>query len=464
MASTSTWSAQSEALSCPVCQDIFKDPVLLPCSHSFCNDCVKTWWKTKKSRECPLCKAVSIRKLPPRNLVLKTLCESYLLEMDSEVFCRLHNERLRLFCQDDQTPVCLVCRDSRLHTNHRFSPVNEAAERLRKDLGDYLSPLQEKVKLFNEVKLNWDKIDEEIKTQARETETKIKQEFSEIREFLELEEAIRLAGLKDEEEQKRGMMKDKIAGLTAQIKAMESTINTIEEGLRDDDTALLFKVKALKSVTERPLPDDPEQLTDARVDVAKHLGNMRVSVWWKMKNVVSYTPVILNPNTAHPELHMSNDLTNVRCGPKQTFAATPERMKQHRSVLGAKGFTSGCHSWDVQVRDNHVWALGVIAQDAQRTGNILSGLWMLRCCNDKFTAFSPSCSGSVLPLRHRLWRVRVHLDCDKGRLSFIDLDTNKAIHTFTHAFTSRLFPYFNTWSDHPLKIMPRNLFNSNAIV
>lgn len=245
---------------------------------------------------------------------------------------------------------------------------------------------------------------------------------------------------------------------------MESTINTIEGGLRDNDTALLFKVKALKSAAERPLPDDPEQLTDVRVNVAKHLGNMRVSVWWKMKSVVSYTPVILNPNTAHPELHMSNDLTNVRCGPKQTFAATPERMKQHRSVLGAKGFTSGCHSWDVQVRDNHVWALGVIAQDAQRTGDILSGLWMLRCCNDKFTAFSPSCSGSVLPLRHRLWRVRVHLDCDKGRLSFIDLDTNKAIHTFTHAFTSRLFPYFNTWSDHPLKIMPRNLFNSNPIV
>uniref|UniRef100_A0AAX7UPD0 RING-type domain-containing protein n=1 Tax=Astatotilapia calliptera TaxID=8154 RepID=A0AAX7UPD0_ASTCA len=34
-------------LCCPVCQEVFRDPVLLSCSHSFCKDCLKRWWRKK---------------------------------------------------------------------------------------------------------------------------------------------------------------------------------------------------------------------------------------------------------------------------------------------------------------------------------------------------------------------------------------------------------------------------------
>lgn len=46
--------------------------------------------------------------------------------MASTFVCSLHNEKLNLFCLDDQQTVCLVCRDSRKHTNHQFSPIEEA--------------------------------------------------------------------------------------------------------------------------------------------------------------------------------------------------------------------------------------------------------------------------------------------------------------------------------------------------
>lgn len=453
----SSWLVPSDELSCPVCRDIYKDPVLLPCSHSFCNVCVSEWWRTKRIRECPVCKTVSPTKKTPRNLVLRNLCEAFSLEMESGALCRLHTEKLKLYCLDHRTPVCVVCRDSRHHRDHSFTPVDEAAEFHRHSLQECLSPLREKVKLLSEVKANCEKTHEEIKTQSEDTEKKIREEFKVLQGFLLREERARVAALKEEEERKRKVMKDKIAVLTREINAMESTVKSIEGGLADDDTSFLFKVDALTTEAQRPLLDEPQPVTGALIDVAKHLGNMSFSVWCKMKEIVSYTPVILNPNTAHRELHLSEGLTNVSCGPKQALATTPERMEHHHCVLGFEGFSSGSHRWDVEVGDNQVWALGVIAQDAQRTGDVLSGLWMLRFCYGKFTTFSPSCPVSVLPLKSRLQRVRVHLDWNKGKLTFWDPDTNTVIHTFTHTFTDKLFPYINTWNDLPLKILPVKL-------
>ncbi len=63
---------------------------------------------------------------PLYNLLLKNLCESFTAESasGSEKVCRLHNEKLKLFCLDDKQSVCVVCRDSEKHVNHRFSPIS----------------------------------------------------------------------------------------------------------------------------------------------------------------------------------------------------------------------------------------------------------------------------------------------------------------------------------------------------
>ena len=108
-------SRSEEDLCCAVCQDVFRDPVLLSCSHSFCKDCVKSWWKDKEVKECPLCKRRSSRSEPPVSLVLKNLCEAFLQERDqssSHALCSLHSKKLRLFWVDHQQPVCVICRDS----------------------------------------------------------------------------------------------------------------------------------------------------------------------------------------------------------------------------------------------------------------------------------------------------------------------------------------------------------------
>ncbi|XP_022597932.1 nuclear factor 7, ovary-like [Seriola dumerili] len=446
-----------EDLSCPVCQDIFKDPVVLSCSHSFCRDCLQSWWRGKPIQECPVCKRRSSRSEPPRNLALKNLCETFLLEREqragSESVCSLHSEKLKLFCLDHQQPVCLVCRDSKTHNNHRFRPIHEFAQDHKKELQKCLRPLQEKLKLFERVKGNFDETAKHIKVQAQHTEREIKEQFKNLHQFLEEEEEARITALREEEEQKSRMMKEKMEALSREIAALSHTVRATEDELRAEDVSSLKNYKVtVERVQQRPLLDDPQLDSGALIDVAEYLGNLTFNIWNTMKEKVSYSPVILDPNTAHPEFILSEDLTSVSHGERQKLPENPERIDYHRSVRGWEGFNSGIHSWDVEVGDNTAWFVGMATESVQKKGRTKSGFWQIEFFSGKYSTRLLGYPPGVLRVKKKLQRIRVHLDWNRGKLSFFDPDANTHIHTFTHTFTDRLFPCIGTLNELPLKM------------
>uniref|UniRef100_A0A671LHY1 Uncharacterized protein n=1 Tax=Sinocyclocheilus anshuiensis TaxID=1608454 RepID=A0A671LHY1_9TELE len=156
-----------------------------------------------------------------------------------------------------------------------------------------------------------------------EVNGQIKQRFEKLHQFLRDEEEATITALREEEEQKKQMM-EKLEEMNRHISALSHTIKDTEE---------MMKATAV--------------------------------------DCVSSAPVILDPNTASPDLVLSDDLTSVRCsGNNQLIPDNPERFNIFPCVLGSEGFNSGTHCWDVEVKESPGWIIGVTTASNQRKGRV----------------------------------------------------------------------------------------------
>ena len=78
-----------------------------------------------------------------------------------------------------------------------------------------------------------------FQTQAQNTERKMKEEFEKLHQFLQDEEAARLAALREEEELKSQLMKKKIEKMSREISSLSDTIRSIEKEMKADDITFL---------------------------------------------------------------------------------------------------------------------------------------------------------------------------------------------------------------------------------
>ncbi|XP_071368723.1 E3 ubiquitin-protein ligase TRIM35-like [Centroberyx affinis] len=442
-------------LSCHVCSETFRDPVSLSCGHSFCSSCLKQFWEQTKNKNCPICKRKSSKEDPNVNFTLKGLADSFTgkqkagsSETDKgeekvEVVCSKHPDEPKLFCKEEQRAVCPVCEFPH-HHGHKVVPIEEAISELKEQLKSDLKSLQDKRNKHKEVQKTYNEVVEHSQKQLVATKRQIRAEFDKLHQFLKEEEEARLVALREEEEQKGKTIAREMKIIQEKISSLSDSISAVEEDLQKHNVPFLTSYKPTQTSTRAQCSlSDPQLVSGALIDVAKHLGNLSFRVWEKMKGKVKFSPVILDPNTAGPWLYLSDDLTSVTNGDRnQQLPDNPERHTKYVHVLGSEGFSSGKHSWEVEVGDHPDWNVGLAKESVDRKGELSAtpeyGIWCLMHRSGKYT----NGHDETVTVKNSLQRIRVQLDYDRGELSFYDSEDKTHIFTYNDTFTEKLYPFF----------------------
>ncbi|KAI3366975.1 hypothetical protein L3Q82_009252 [Scortum barcoo] len=177
--------------------------------------------------------------------------------------------------------------------------------------------------------------------------------------------------------------------------------------------------------------------------------------------------VILDPDTAHPALLLSDDGKQVHSD--NVWKKLPENSDRFRrcvNVLGKQSFSSGRFYFEVQVKGKTAWTVGVAKESIDRKGYITlspdNGFWTLwlRKGYEYKAIDEPSV---LLSLKQQPEKVGVFVDYEEGLVSFYDVDTADLLYSFTDCvFTEKLHPFFSPCTNGggtnsaPLIISPVN--------
>ncbi|XP_043917676.1 E3 ubiquitin-protein ligase TRIM35-like [Protopterus annectens] len=450
MAAEYSVSELGEELLCSICLDLFKDAVTLRCGHNFCRACVVAFWQRTNSQACPVCRGISTATDLITNRTLSNVVEKFVKEQmkygeSSEEICSLHGEKLKMYCMDEKILICVVCQTSQKHESHKIRPLQEAAEQLRSELPLMENCLQDKLKKYKKSMLKYSVLFDHLKEQGQKTERQIMSEFSKLRQFLQDEENRIIAELKKEEEEKRSLLEKNMLKIKQCIADIMVAITKLKEESHLEDIDFLMNHSSRKRSAAFVDDSPPKIPPGALIDVPKYVGGVLYKTWKKMQSSVEAMPFYLDPNTSGPWLTVSEDLSSMQCIEYKPLPQNPERFKQYSCILGSEGFSSGIHTWEVEVGNCLSWGIGVaeesINRKKQQGHDIRTGFYSI-VLKDSHEYKARDSPGTVLSLQHEPKRIRVHLNYSGGELSFHDIDTQTLIYSFNVIFTGKVFPYF----------------------
>ncbi|XP_056443441.1 E3 ubiquitin-protein ligase TRIM39-like [Gadus chalcogrammus] len=376
--------------------------------------------------------------------------------------CRKHNQLLELFCKTDQVCVCQFCTEGD-HRSHPVVPLKEVYKVKMAQLG---------------------KLEAEVPQMIQERKLKIK----EIKDTVEMskEDANReradgvqvLTALKRRVKKCRDDFNQTVKEkLKTTEKQAEDLIKELEQEI-EDLTNRNLEVKQLSQTKDplhflqafRSLKDPPPtHWTTVEVRPPSYIGTLRRSLDQleetlnmemkkqrdaELKRVQQYeVDVTLDPDTAHPQLILSEDGKQVHDDDedeKKNLRGNPKRFTEYVYILTRQSFSSGRFYFEVQVKYKTGWCLGVARESINRKGEIIetpeNGYWTLYYDKDGLV-FNDD-PDVRLPLRAELQKVGVFVDYDEGVVSFYEVEARVHIYSATGCtFSEPLYPILNPFLD-----------------
>ncbi|XP_078540271.1 E3 ubiquitin-protein ligase TRIM39-like [Lissotriton helveticus] len=451
-----------EEATCSICLEYFDKPVFIDCGHNFCRACItKCWERRERNFPCPQCRAISVRRnfRPNRQLgnvveIAKQLQRSSPKPQGKNI-CEKHEERLKLFCENDLKMICLVCRESTEHKTHSTSPIDEAAEEYKGKLQDWLCSLKKETEYISKLKE-----EEQYKTMKnilRDEKKKIASEVGHLRQLLKEKEKTIQGRLEEMEKNITKVENANITKLSNQINSLNVLITEIEKKCKESVWDLLKDIKSTLSRCNAVKFQGPEP--EIKKIMAKVNHNKRAKIEEPEENMKSYKVMVtLDPGTAHPRLLLFEGQRRAReKGAAQRLAENPKRFTFWSCVLGSEGFTSGRHYWEVQLlQEGLQWHVGVAAESVNRKGYFIrspeTGIWAVQRWKDQYLALTSPVT--YLSVREKPRKLGVYLDYEGRCLSLYNADSKELLYTFHEApFARKLFPYFGLWGGAELRLV-----------
>uniref|UniRef100_A0A8P4GGC5 Uncharacterized protein n=1 Tax=Dicentrarchus labrax TaxID=13489 RepID=A0A8P4GGC5_DICLA len=492
---------------CPICKKVFnKRPELLV--NTFVSEMVVHFRQSAQQRAsssseqqaakpgeipCDVCTGTKLKALKSCLVCLVSYCETHLephltatgLKRHQLIdpvrhlegrLCTKHDKQLELFCKDDQTCVCMLCTISD-HKAHDIVPLKEEYEGKKVELGKTEVELQQ---MIQERQLKIQEIQHSVEVSRESAD---REKAVSVHVFTKLKEAIERNQVKVTEiiEEKHKTAEKQADGF---IKKLEQEISELKQknaemkqlSHTEDHLNLLQNFPSLNAAP--PTKD----WTKVRVRSPSYEGNVRKAAAHlvgmlkkeikelftkdELKAVQKFAvDVTLDPDTSHKKLILSEDGKQVHQGDEnRNLPDNPERFSTGLCVLGKQIGSSGRFYFEVQVKGNTDWILGVARQSIQRKGLVTispeNGFWTVSLSNEN--VYCALAEPPVrLPLKWKLEKVGVFVDYEGGLVSFYDVDAANRIYAFTgSSFTQNLLPFFCSCCNHcdknsaPLIICP----------
>ncbi|XP_056443440.1 E3 ubiquitin-protein ligase TRIM39-like [Gadus chalcogrammus] len=499
---TKFWDEQVQ-FKCPVCNELF-DARPDPRVNTLLSELAAQFRTNVKVKEqpcvepaevpCDVCTGTQLKALKSCLVCLISYCQTHLEQhqrvaglkkhrlvepMDrlEDRMCKKHNRLLELFCKTEQVCVCQFCTETD-HKFHPFVPLKEEYEVKMAQLGkieaEVPQMIQERQQKITEIK---DTVELSKKDANRDIADGL-QIITALMRCIEKWQDDFNETVKEKLKSKEKQAEDLIKELEQEIEDLTNRTLKVKPLSHTKDH--LHFLQAFRSLKNPPHIRDwttvevrPSSYVTLRrsVDQLEETLNMEMKKLCdaaELKRVQQYeVDVTLDPDTAHPNLILSEDGKQVHDGGVgKILPDNPKRFTKYMYVLTRQSFSSGRFYFEVQVKDKTSWWLGVARESINRKGQKIltpeNALWTLHSYKDGFIFQDDPVVR--LPLRAKLQKVGVFVDYDEGLVSFYDVEARVHIYSVTGCtFTDPLYPIlcpglkdYNGNNSAPLIISPVN--------
>ncbi|XP_075914328.1 E3 ubiquitin/ISG15 ligase TRIM25-like [Petromyzon marinus] len=391
--------------------------------------------------------------------------------------CRKHSEELKFYCTVDSSLVCSTCTIAGKHKGHKVLTLKKEHETrkvrpsegksgvtdcsggwslplltsrlsLQTTVGEETRAVEKKRKEAEEAVKRMEAARKEAQESVDGIRNRITGKFARRRKALDEDEreALRRVAVKERELLSR--IDEDIARHKREIGELQAAAARLR-ALQHERDSLAFLQGHLEETRRRDIPKESGPPPPTSLDVTKICFLERIVKRFLpiAYNTTDGRSPTLDTNSAHDHLQISSDLrTMTRSSVPQGRPHHPNRFDVWHQALCSESFSSGQHYWEVDVGSAEECRVGVAYETIQRRGRGAEcGLggsdvsWCLLKYGDSFLVrhggVETSLSVSQLPRR-----VRVHLNCDAGLLSFYSADSMAPLHSFHQTFTQPLHP------------------------